>query len=493
MSFKPTAEQENVVAKAEVNSLLKVEAVSGSGKTSSLALVTQAIRKPTLYMAFNKTMATEASMKFGSHVTCKSCHSVAFGYVGKNYVNRLNRPKGKYKNVAGTPSEIAKYYNLKGKENAYMETRLAAWVKETVTKFEQSADGEITLSNVPTYAIKKHLENAESKAKENELKWDNSISPRSVALEVLSHAKKLWEDRIDRNGEILITHDTYLKLFQLSKPQLPFEVVLLDEAQDANPVIIDLVMQQAKHAKVILVGDTYQQIYQWRGAENALELVTAQSATLTKSFRFGSVVAEVANAILDKQGFVKGNESLDTVLDDVDTDQPYTKIYRTNSQLLSEAVGYINSGEEVRLEVDLGGFTKKLQAIQDLYSGKETKHPDIIGYTDFNDLKDNSEDDPEVSRMIKMVEQGNAINMLITLNTYRNPSKAHITLTTAHKSKGLEWDQVVLADDFQAGVGKRPLTAPERNLLYVAATRAQKVLQPNIVTLLCLEGKVLRG
>lgn len=55
---------------------------------------------------------------------------------------------------------------------------------------------------------------------------------------------------------------------------------------------------------------------------------------------------------------------------------------------------------------------------------------------------------------------------------------AGIILTTAHKSKGLEWDNVLLMDDFHPLVKDGQIIDPsgiepdEFNLIYVAMTRA---------------------
>ncbi|MFB8831902.1 hypothetical protein ACE0DR_27505 [Azotobacter sp. CWF10] len=58
-------------------------------------------------------------------------------------------------------------------------------------------------------------------------------------------------------------------------------------------------------ARKIFVGDKWQQIYRWRGAENALDRQIEEDADalyLTNSFRFGPLIAGVANAILALQG-----------------------------------------------------------------------------------------------------------------------------------------------------------------------------------------------
>jgi len=47
----------------------------------------------------------------------------------------------------------------------------------------------------------------------------------------------LWREMKNiQNGSIGMTHDGYLKLYQLSGPTLPqYDVILIDEAQDLTP------------------------------------------------------------------------------------------------------------------------------------------------------------------------------------------------------------------------------------------------------------------
>ena len=67
----------------------------------------------------------------------------------------------------------------------------------------------------------------------------------------------------------------YLKLFQLSPVDFAneWDILLVDEAQDLTPAIIDLI-KQTKCAK-IFVGDPHQQIYSFRGATGAMPLIRA--------------------------------------------------------------------------------------------------------------------------------------------------------------------------------------------------------------------------
>ncbi|MFP3355401.1 DNA helicase, partial [Pseudoalteromonas sp. SIMBA_153] len=50
--------------------------------------------------------------------------------------------------------------------------------------------------------------------------------------------------------------------------------------------------------QVIYVGDAHQQIYEWRGAVNAMKKLPLPQTLLTQSFRFGEPIAEVANTLL---------------------------------------------------------------------------------------------------------------------------------------------------------------------------------------------------
>ncbi|KAK6314861.1 hypothetical protein J4Q44_G00143900 [Coregonus suidteri] len=89
----------------------------------------------------------------------------------------------------------------------------------------------------------------------------------------------------------------YLKLWHLQRPTLDkYDVIFIDEAQDCTPAIMDIMLPQ--HCGKILVGDPHQQIYTFRGAVNALNLVEhTHLYYLTHSFRFGSEIAYIGATI----------------------------------------------------------------------------------------------------------------------------------------------------------------------------------------------------
>ena len=92
---------------------------------------------------------------------------------------------------------------------------------------------------------------------------------------------------------------------------------------------------------------------------------------------------------------------------------------------------------------------------------------------------------------MRLITGGEIGKILGTLRNYRVPNTFEVKYSTAHKMKGLEDDIVWLADDFPSVYDKNGnwvgLTQEEQNILYVALTRAKKVLVKNstIEEILC--------
>lgn len=476
--MKPTEEQIKIKEAFKSSRVLKVNAVAGSGKSTTLKMLAEDNEKSSLYICFNKVIAEEAREKFPDHVECRTTHSLAFGTHGKVLFHKLSRPKGRYVNVAGTSTEIAKLYKIDeftcdNPEDPIMPATIASFVRQTVNRYQNSADEELSKNHVPYSQLKKLEKNHEG------------LNLRSLTDVILKYAKKLWKDRCDPSSCVLAHHDTYLKLWQLSKPVLNYDIIYVDEAQDSAPTVLDVVSRQT-HCKIAYVGDTYQSIYQFRGAVNAMESIVAPTYTLSKSFRYGEAVADVAKWIINGAIDVKGLDTIPSVVGDVIEDK-FTQIFRTNGCLLETAVSYLQEGRDVFCEVDTRNFVKQLESGMALYKRnfKDVKHEDITPYSSWSDLVEESKEDPDLKRLVRIIMSGQTqmfIESLNTLNTKRGD--ADIILTTAHKSKGKEWDHVILGDDFpipkEEEWGDNPfeeMGQQEINLLYVASTRAIKKLQ----------------
>lgn len=493
MALVPTTEQNNVKQLSKLHSALKISAYAGAAKTSTLCMVAEELVAPSLMLTFNKSLAEEAKHRFPSWCECRTTHSLAYQSHGAPMARKLKRPTGPYKNVAGTGTEIAKYfktgdfiYQIQGE---YETRRMKAGgvgvaIKETVAKFEQSADNELGFKHVSTSPCDTML-----------LRDDAAL--RSFKYLVVGVAKKLWALRIDLRSDVLATHDTYLKLYQLSKPDLSrYEILYLDECQDVNAVVLDIFLQQMGRCRLYAVGDGFQNIYSWRGAMNAMLELDWPEATLSKSFRFGQVIGDIANYVLADNGNiqtdVKGWEELTTEaapkgdLPQSVYDGQYTMLFRTNGALIMEAVHLLENGKRVNLEIDVSDFTKLLDSAIELQRGNmnKVKHESLVQFANWEECGIEAEVvQGELLRVYNMVNNGSVYKVLGVLSKHRNVDQPDVILTTAHKSKGREFDVVILADDFPIPYNQQGewvgLQDMERNLLYVALTRTKKLLGYN--------------
>ena len=213
MKLTPTQEQQAILDSFKEHRILKVNACAGSGKSSTLKMLAEQNDKPSLYVCYNSTVATEARNKFPKNVSCRTTHSLAYSIFGSLLQHKLSRAKGVgYINVAKTVSEIVKYYRLEDmipREGAAITARtIATLIKDTVNRFQNSVDETITQKNIPFKQLKEVLDT------------HPDIDELVLKDKIVRYANILWNDRINPNSVVLAEHDTYLKLWQLSKPQL---------------------------------------------------------------------------------------------------------------------------------------------------------------------------------------------------------------------------------------------------------------------------------
>ncbi|MCO8423127.1 UvrD-helicase domain-containing protein, partial [Burkholderia cenocepacia] len=310
---------------------------------------------------------------------------------------------------------------------------------------------------------------------------------------IVKLARAVWDEMTNLKSPIKMPHDGYLKLWAMSHPKLRYDYILLDEAQDTNPLTLDLVLSQKAHAKLVLVGDKHQGIYGFRKAVNAMKCVPADMrVAITQSFRFASGIASVASALLreykQERNVIRGRDDIE-VSWQVDRRRPYAILSRTNAALFGALATLVTAKVPVKAVHYVGGFDgyifgKVLDAYYLWSKERQSIRDESIGrFPDFSAFKQYGEEanDPEVKALVKVVEQyrSDVPSIYNALKAAEVPEdRAAVTVSTAHKSKGLEWEQVVLTDDFITLPPEEDDYDPEEiNLLYVAITRAIRALE----------------
>lgn len=481
--FNFTEEQETII---EDNSdSLAVRAFSGTGKTTVLeGYAKRRTAMKGLYIAFNRSIKEEASKKFPRNVKCVTSHGLAYSKFG-----------GQLKHKLMGYTDWREIYNSTGVNRPFGDHDLfnrmyAILLQETINNFVNTADETIMKSHFISeayYFIKKN----------QSLSMDLPTEEKMI-----DDAMMLWGAMINPNNMMIkATHDTYLKQYQLSHPVLNYDYILLDEAQDSNPALLDIFERQQN--RKILVGDPYQSIYGFRNAVDAMnQIKTDKTLDLTISFRFGRSIAEFANSVLALRGETK------QIIGIKDEDQLYCGsvpsdrknfafIARYNSTLLRDAIEFVSISRDPVFFA--GGFESlRPNLLLDLYTlkygGGYIKDPMLSTYNNYNEFVRISKetDDIEWLGRIRLVEEYETRLPMLIDNVRRretkNESLAGIIYSTAHKSKGLEFDHVSLANDYYSTpmeeglvpdklyLKKRDPMNEELHVFYVASTRAKKSL-----------------
>lgn len=459
--MKLTEEQAHAVDLSRQGEPLKIEAFAGTGKTSTLKAIGEALHdKSCLYLAFNKAIADEASRKFPRNVDCRTSHSLAYRKYGAAYRTRLNQ-----KLNGDALAQFLGVYEFHGIKPKVM----CSLALETVRLFCQGNTEEVSKFNIPSKEIAAIGMNADGEA---------------VAERILQIARAAWLEMVNPKGKLPVTHDFYLKLWAMSKPKINADVIMLDEAQDANSLLLGLLMDVLKAGKsqVIFVGDRYQQIYSWRGAINAMQRFQSPNvARLTQSFRFGNAVADVANEVLLKylgsEHLLKGNPLRDSRLET--QQKPKAILCRTNAECIRQVIRALEDGLQVHLQGGTAEFKATIQGIDDLQNGRMPHAQTLSLFTSYDQLVEFSQTElgRDLQTTIKLVKEYGVSGLLGVIENIErvNPQAADVVISTGHKSKGREWESVRLGSDFR-GPDSKGYQEEDGNLLYVAVTRAIDVL-----------------
>jgi len=463
---------------------IKINAVAGSGKTTTIIEYTKARPKESkiLYLAFNKSVKLEAAKKFAdkglNNVKVETAHSLAY----KNIVFKHNykvRPQG-YKT-----NEIAELLNLQGNEEKHTEYVVANHINKFIAYFCNSDTQKVQDLNYLDVV-------SDNKAKVFVTTFYDYIESQS----------RLLLSKMDK-GEIEITHDFYLKKFQLSNPKLNFDYILFDEGQDASPAMLDVFFKQ-KATKVI-VGDTHQQIYGWRFAVNSLEKADFKTFHLSTSFRFSQDIANLAMEVLKWKVHLDEHKPI-PITGKGNSKEYKTKavLARTNLGLLLKAIECVIEKKKVKhiyFEGNINSYTyadegASLYDVLNLYNGKHHLIKDklIKAMKDIDELEDyiDKTEDVQLGMMVEIVrEYGNKIPEIIKAIKDKHvdndeKEKAEMIFSTVHRCKGMEYDAIQLVNDFiteeklekikednkKEGINSSKLNE-EINLLYVAITRTK--------------------
>jgi superfamily I DNA/RNA helicase len=446
-----------------------VYARAGTGKTTTvMSYAKNRHDKKVLYIVYNKSMSSEFERKMASwkldNVEARTVHSLAF-----------------------SRSELTKRTKVVN-FIAYSDFKEIIGRNVQFEHYRKVMDGLAMFCNST-------LENI------NEVE----LSP-FVARELL---REFWQKIVTGNSPI--THDVYLKHYALSHPDLSdeYDLVMLDEAQDANPVMAQLLEHLT--CELVIVGDPEQQIYSWRGAKNIMRTFDGEIFSLSKSWRFNHEIADFANQFL---GYKDSSPKLSGIDRPAIHYAPPAHICRTVAGAIEYARNVFDEDPTKQIIWNGGIESYRLADVLDVWHLRHSRYELIRNKKLLKDFSDwdsyqtgaDNANDYSMRWNIKLIEdsikQGENLADIIkqlernALQKQGKPDPENsIIITTAHRSKGLEFPSISIQNDFvnviddmqqvyenlnssnptkhQKGCADFDRLDEEVNLMYVTITRTQ--------------------
>ncbi|MFM7468502.1 MAG: ATP-binding domain-containing protein [Vampirovibrionales bacterium] len=503
-----TQEQSLILKAFASGDSFKVNAYAGTGKTFTLRALAEAHpNKRFLYVGFNRRIVEEASAIFPTgYVHCKTAHQLAYAKVPSHVRERITPDTrlllkaliqwvqteshlGKFTEVSHVCEHVLlpALHQFKQSDHGHIPALKALYPPETLLEALQQQGIKRYLQH-----LAKHPQCREKVSLPSD---EKSFTPDTLeALALIGFQgilTRFWHAQFAPESTLPLDHDSYLKAWQLTHPKLPFyDAILFDEAQDANPCMLSIVMAQT-HCQKVVVGDRFQQLYAWRGAVNSLKTLDMPEYYLTQTFRFGASLATLSTQVLQAidpetpplssalDGIAHTRGSTHTSIRRVNAEEyPRTVLCRTNAALLNYYLQYYESchieivgREEFTMASELEGHFRAFKRLDETAWKAlklETKEETPQSFKLMLWVEKHQAMIPEVLKHLKQSAKRKT-TQTPSEQSRKKPRKA-VVLSTVHQAKGLEWDYVVLGDDFKTD------SHDELNILYVALTRAKRVV-----------------
>lgn len=456
-----------------------ISAVAGSGKSTTIIKLLEFIKKErrVLFLAFNSAIVEELKKKITREKTdIKTLHSLGFSILKSNYKDKdLIVSENKYKNKLNEMLFDSGYTtNQKYKKNILKLCDLGRMF------LVKSKNELLSISN--KYSL---------------VPIDDELD---IALDLINWGKISLDESnlLDYADMIYLPNVLNVKVFK-------YDYIIIDEAQDLSISQMSLFMKCFKQgSRFIAVGDENQCINAFAGSDiesfNKLrKLPNTIELPLSICYRCAKNIVKFAQKIVPDieynensiDGYVNFKSKIDDLIDgDMVICRNTTPLIKLYVQLLSKGVRCYLKGSDIGLNLldliqdidseDLSEvfmhLTKSLkQYIDTNVELLNISSEDVCLTQEYNDFVDKIECLEIIGSDIKTKTQ----LAEKVLSIFSDENKEGICLSTIHKSKGLEADNVYVLNKnlIPSKYAKQEWERKqEQNLEYVAYTRAKKTL-----------------
>jgi DNA helicase II / ATP-dependent DNA helicase PcrA len=472
-----------------------LEAVAGSGKTSTLIQATRRIpsTEKGIYVAFGKRVVDDIKGRLPAHIPASTMHSIGYRAVMAHFGRRID---GR--------ADTRKTYKLFD-EFTRRDPRLVEY-GATVAKLVSKAKAfGIVPTDVPgTYGLIDDTPESWATLIEHFKIEPPNYDPTKLptAIEIARNVLRLGLVFDEKHRSIDFDDQLYLVVaYRLALTR--YKWVLVDEAQDISPVQRAMLhaMIAMKTGRLVAVGDPAQAIYGFRGsdADSLAAIAREFNATpfpLSISYRCPTSVVALAQPYVPHL-----TAAADAPVGEIQTNVPLARldadgwrptdlvVCRNNAPLVTLAYRLLKQRVACKvLGRDIGAGVKsllkklrakdlpELLALAEEYKEQQTakllaagKDAQVEGLEDrVETLKAFAVEARDLTSMERAID-----------DLFAEDVTSMVTLSSVHKAKGAEAPRVIILDPKRMpakGARQDWEIQQERNIVYVAYTRARETL-----------------
>ena len=521
MEYKLSKYQEAIIdAYRNTKDNLFISARAGTGKTFLLTEIAKYIDTYSVFLAFNKSIQLEILTK----ITNPKFKTYTFNGIG--YLILLKNMEDKHPKVKVTLDNFKTQKIIQKTIDKYIKRKLS-WDEKTDYVDEISAVWEMckcTLTNIEDSEAMDHLIRVHGFFEH--IDEPDNLSNWLQDIKTENYRMAIEEGIINFSDQLYITVNKLRDKEWTVPPYLMFYNILVDEAQDTNRCQQVLVFfLKRKDARCIFVGDKFQAIYAFSGADaHAYETIktmhNCKEFLLPINYRCGKKHLTLVNKKWTEIGIEPAPDAIDGTVQNIHINRLFDKVQegdfilsRKNSDLIAIALKLLKEGKAIYIKDKeivnktlkfVKRHSKKTDTIYELKSQiafeqrKNKKKQELLeeqfqkgeisadvlesvnfnaGYLDILEcvvaLIDN---------YISEKNHGNKVDDFLDyipkkLNT--EDKNGCVVCTSIHQAKGLEADNVFVlneAKEFFEFARTSEQRQQEKNLSYVALTRAKKNL-----------------
>lgn len=468
-----------------------IKARAGSGKTATIIAAMKLVpkKKKCIFLAFNKSVKDEISKKLAEHQNCtvKTVHSLGYSMLCAHLGRQPDVDEYKYK--------------------SYLKCNMQMLSKVDFQKFDTNTLSEYR-DNILALLDFSRMNLAQSVREITEVGVKQNLKIMHDEADVV-HSLMEWGKAnlgtVDYTDMVWLPNELTVNLSSYK-----YDWIFNDEAQDYSIAYVKLFTKCFKRgSRFVSCGDEFQSINQFAGASDAAfrtmcEYPNTQIFTLPISYRCDVRIIEEANMFVDDiqarpdagLGLVKSGSSINEIRDgDMVLSRTNAPLYKLYSMLVKDGVPcYIKGNDDLKdkllsvikrfdvnnkLSKDLSEDGLFPRLYDDMVNERNRLVEIGLDVVDaINSVTVQSKYDTIVS-LLAIASDCDCVDCLVDRIEGIYSDKTGVCLSTIHKAKGLEADNVhILCRSTMPPKHAKTETEiqQERNLMYVAITRPRHKL-----------------